>query len=451
MSDPPLSSQGGSGRDGYPSPVYSWYVIFILYLAYTLSFVDRTILVFLVDPIRHDLQITDFQYSLIQGAAFSIFYGVLGIPIGLLADRRSRRAIAGIGIGLWSLMTGLCGLTGTFWQLFSARIGVGVGEAALSPSAISIISDYFPPEKRGLPINVFSAGVQTGAGLANIFGGFVAAYTATAGATTIALLGTLRPWQLSFVIVALPGLLVVLLMLTVREPVRRERLSQTRHATALEAFLHAVKYLSEHWVVYVTLMVGASFTAMAAYGTFSWAPTMFRRVYGWNMARIGLDIGIITIVLGTGGLALSGALAGVLIKRGHKAVYSKLMIAAAVVAILPGALLVVGHNPYWSMACFAILVLCLSAPVGLVQAALQSVTPNEMRGQVIAIYMLVVTVLGNTVGASAVAGFTDYVFHNDAAVGHSISIVAPIACVLAAIVLAVGIPAYNRRATLSSA
>ncbi len=252
-----------------------------------------------------------------MGAAFSIFYGVLGIPLGLLADRRSRRAIAAVGIGLWSLMTAACGMAGSYWQLFAARIGVGVGEATLSPSAISIISDYFPPEKRGLPINVFSAGVQTGAGLANMFGGLVAAYTATAGATTIALLGTLRPWQLAFVIVALPGLLVVLLMLTIKEPVRRERRSQTDHATAFAAFLDASKYLREHWIVYVTLMVGAAFTAMAAYGTFSWAPTMFRRVYGWKMDRIGIDIGVITILFGTGGLALSGVLAGMLMKRGR--------------------------------------------------------------------------------------------------------------------------------------
>jgi MFS family permease len=332
MSDPPIS-QARPGAGGYPSPGYGWYVIFVLYLAYTLSFVDRTILVFLVDPIRHDLQITDFEYSLIMGAAFSIFYGVLGIPLGLLADRRSRRAIAAVGIGLWSVMTAACGMAGSYWQLFAARIGVGVGEATLSPSAISIISDYFPPEKRGLPINVFSAGVQTGAGLANMFGGLVAAYTATAGATTIALLGTLRPWQLAFVIVALPGLLVVMLMLTIKEPVRRERRSQTDHATAFAAFLDASKYLREHWTVYVTLMVGAAFTAMAAYGTFSWAPTMFRRVYGWKMDRIGIDIGVITILFGTGGLALSGVLAGMLMKRGRKAVYSKLMIAAAVVAV----------------------------------------------------------------------------------------------------------------------
>jgi MFS family permease len=442
MTQTPIASD----RD-YPSAVYGWYVIFILYLAYTLSFVDRTILVFLVDPIRHDLAITDFQYSLIQGAAFSIFYGILGVPIGLLADSRSRRAIIAVGIGLWSLMTGVCGLAGTFWQLFTARIGVGVGEAALSPSAISMISDYFPPHKRGLPINVFSAGVQTGAGLANIFGGLIAAYTATGAVSEVALLGALKPWQTAFVIVAVPGILVVLLMATVKEPMRREQLDAARRITLIEAF----GYLRAHWLVYVTLMFGAALTAMAAYGTFTWAPTMFRRVYGWNMGRIGLDIGLITIVFGTGGLAASGALAGFLMKRGGKAVYSKLMIAAAIVAIFPAAFLVVGHNPYWSMFCFTLLVLCLSGPVGLVQAALQSVTPNEMRGQVIAIYLVVVTIVGTTLGTSAVAGFTDYVFHNDAAVGWSISVVASVAALLGAVVLAAGIPAYNRKAAFPNA
>lgn len=431
-------------KDGapYPSAAYGWYVIFILYLAYTLAFVDRQIMAFLVGPIRQDLAITDFQFSLIQGLAFAIFYGVLGIPIGLLADARNRRNIIAAGIGLWSLMTGLCGFAGKAWQLFAARLGVGVGEAALSPAAISMISDYFPKEKRGLPINVYSAGVHTGAGMANIFGGYIAFYAAAGGGQAVALLGDFKPWQLAFILVALPGLLVMLLTFTIKEPPRREK----RFATTGPTFGETVRYILDHWVVYFTLMVGASFAAMASYGTFSWAPEMISRIFHWDKARIGLDIGILTIIFGTGGLVASGALAGAMIRRGHQAVYSKLMIASMACAVLPAVLFVAVPNPYWTLGCLTLLIFLMSTPIGLVQAALQAVTPNEMRGQVIAIYLVTVTIIGLGSGPSAVAAVTQFIFASEDAVGRSIAVVATIAAVVSAGLLAFGVPAYKRKA-----
>jgi MFS family permease len=425
----------------YPPASRGWYVIFVLYLAYTLAFVDRQIMAFLVGPIRQDLAISDFEFSLIQGLAFAIFYGMLGVPIGRLADARNRRNIIAIGIGLWSLMTGLCGLAGKPWQLFAARLGVGVGEAALSPSAISMISDYFPKEKRGLPINVYSAGVQTGAGLANIFGGLIVAYASAGGAAGVAFLGDLKPWQTAFVLVALPGLLVMLLTFTIREPARHEKL----WTVAGPKFSETIKYVRSHWIVYVTLMVGAGFGAMASYGTFSWAPEMFSRVYHWDKAQIGLHIGTITMIFGVAGLVASGAAAGALAKRGHTAVFSKLMVASMVCAAPPAMLLIAVSDPYWTLGCLTLLVFFLSTPVGLVQAALTAVTPSEMRGQIIAVYLIMVTILGVGCGPSAVAAVTDFVFVDDDAVGKSIAIVATVAVVLCAGLLAASIPAYKRK------
>ncbi|HKJ73625.1 MAG TPA: MFS transporter [Alphaproteobacteria bacterium] len=448
MSEPPvIGTPPPSADDGYPSSAYGWYVVFILFFAYTIAFVDRQIMAFLVDPIRHDLAITDFEFSLLQGLAFAIFYGVLGIPIGRLADSRNRRNIIATGVFLWSIMTGVCGLASSFWHLFMARLGVGVGEAALSPSAISMISDYFPKEKRGLPINLYAAGVQVGAGLANIFGGAIAALTAAAGGQEILMFGTLKPWQLAFILVSLPGFLVVLLTFTIREPVRREKRSATGGVTLGEA----LGYVRKHWVVYATLMLGAAFSAMAGYGAFSWAPTTFRRVYGWNMGQIGLDIGLITIVCGTFGLLFSGWLAGIMLKRGHIAAYSTIMIVAMCGTVPPALLFVAVPSPYWTLGCLTLMVLFLSAPVGLVQAALQAVTPNEMRGQVIAVYLVMVTIFGVGLGPSAVSAITDFVFANDAAVGHSISAVSTVAALISAGLLIIGVPAYKRRATAEHA
>ena len=413
----------------------------VFYLAYTLAFIDRIIIAFLVGPIRADFAITDFQFSLISGLAFAVFYATLGIPIARLADTRNRRNIIAAGIGLWSLMTALCGMTANYWQLFLARLGVGVGEATLSPAAISMIADYFPKDKRALPINIYSAGVKGGAGLANILGGMIVGYTMAGGGQDLALIGTLKPWQMAFIMVGLPGLLVAALMFTVREPVRREKRGQDSNVS----FSDTLRYLRRYWVVYSTLIVGAALSSLASYGTFSWVPALFERRYEWSSARIGLSFGLITLILGTTGLVLSGLIANALIRAGRPAPYNKLMIATLCCAIPASALLVSVYNPIWTLSCLAVMIFFLSAPIGLVQVALQAITPNEMRAQVIAIYLFTVTIFGVATGPSAVAAVTDFYFNNDVAVGSSIAIVATTAVILSAVILSAGIPAYRRK------
>ena len=149
----------------YPDPMYAWYVVGILMLAYTFSFIDRQILSLLVGPIRRDLAITDTQMSLLHGLAFAIFYTFLGLPIGRVVDSRSRRKVIIIGITVWSLMTAACGLANRFVTLFLARMGVGVGEATLNPAAYSLITDYFPKEKQGRAMGIYGMGIYMGAGL----------------------------------------------------------------------------------------------------------------------------------------------------------------------------------------------------------------------------------------------------------------------------------------------
>ena len=342
-----VAAQAGKAEGrGYPPSAYSWYVVGILYLAYVLAFVDRQIMAFMVGPIRSDLGISDFQFSLVHGLAFVIFYSVLGVPIARLADARNRRNLIAVGIGLWSVMTALCGMAGTFVHLFLVRLGVGVGEATLSPSAISLIADYFPREKRTLAINIYSAGVHGGAGLANIFGGLVVAFAMTGGLENVAVLGELRAWQVAFLLVGLPGLLMALLILTVREPARRER------RAALEeqpAFRETLVYLRRHALLYGSLMFGAGFAALASYGAFSWVPAMYERLYGWNAAEIGLRFGLVTIVLGTAGLVLSGYLAGVMTRAGRGAPHVTIMVASMACAAIPAAAMVSVHDPYWTL------------------------------------------------------------------------------------------------------
>ena len=160
-----------NNNSAYPSSLRAWSTVAILMLAYVLSFIDRQILNLLVGPIRRDLVISDTQMSLLMGLSFALFYTVCGIPLGRLADTKSRRGLIAIGVLFWSAMTAACGMARLYWQFLLCRIGVGVGEAALSPAAYSLIADSFPAERRATAISVYSMGVYLGSGLAFLLGG----------------------------------------------------------------------------------------------------------------------------------------------------------------------------------------------------------------------------------------------------------------------------------------
>jgi MFS family permease len=200
----------------WPSPLRAWYAVAVLVLAFVFSFIDRIVIALLVEPIKADLGISDFDIGLLQGFAFAIFYALLGIPIGRLSDRISRRGIIATGIAVWSLMTAACGLARSFFGLFLARVGVGVGEATLSPAAYSMISDYFPREKLGRALGVYQSGAMLGAGIAFLVGGAAVQLLSAYDGQVLPVLGPVRMWQLAFFAVGLPGLLIALLMLTVR-------------------------------------------------------------------------------------------------------------------------------------------------------------------------------------------------------------------------------------------
>jgi MFS family permease len=421
----------------YPSTGYAWYVVFVLYLAYTFSFVDRAVILYLVTPIRNDFQINDFEFSLIQGLAFTIFYATMGMPLGRMADSRSRRLLLMVGVVLWSCMTVLCGKATNYWELFFARMGVGVGEACLAPCAYSLIADYFPKEKRSLPLNIFAAGVMLGSGVSNVCGGLVAQYALTAGMRDVFLLGPMKPWQFSFVLVGLPGILLVLAMATVKEPVRQERRGEANLAATF-------RYLFRHRATFASIIGGTTFGAMTNGAILGWIPVWFTRRYEWNNAQIGPYLGVTNFICGTIGLILAGVLAGKCLRAGMKSVYIKLMMAAECLVIIPLILAHVVDNPYWVLGCVGGVIFFGGFSAGLGPASLQSIAPNEMRGQVVALCFLILNLLAGTIGPSAVGWLTTYCFADDKAVRSSAVIVGILAAALGVLSLRLGLSAYER-------
>lgn len=409
-------------------------------VAYIVSFVDRQVITLLVQPIRRDLGISDTEISLLMGFAFAIFYVTMGLPIARLADARSRRAIISAGILLWSLATACCGLARSFWQLFLARVGVGVGEAALTPAAYSMIADYFPADKLGRAIGVYATGLFLGAGLAMVLGGYVVGLVSDAGAVRLPLLGTLHPWQLTFLIVGAPGLLLAaLIYLTVREPRRRNQAAAGRQVPIREL----VGFLWLNRKAFGCIFFGYAAGGMAFNGFLFWIPEFIRRTYGWDIADAGMVFGTELALLGGAGVMAGGTLSDWLTKRG---VEDAPLRCAALFFTL--SLPVMAVTPLMPTSASAIPMLGLMAfVISLQQAlspvALQLITPNEMRAQVVAVFFLVANLIGIGGGATVIAMLTDYLFQDEAALRYSLSIVALVVMSIAAASLALGLKPYR--------
>ena len=434
----------------YPNPRYAWYVVIVLFVTYTLSFVDRQIMSLLVEPIKRDLDLNDTQFSLLHGFAFAIFYTLMGLPLGRLADRSHRPLIIACGVFLWSLMTAICGLTKTFTQLFFARVGVGVGEAALSPAAYSMISDYFPQEKRSLATSMYSMAVFFGSGIAFIVGGYVVQLASGAADITFPLVGTIRPWQLTFFIVGIPGIFAVALMLTVKEPQRRDIVSLSEGSNDARADDGSIRatlmYAVRHKRVYGFVLLGFALLATASYGFFTWTPSFLIRTYGWEASDAGYSFGLLVLILGTGGTLLGGVLAGRVLAMDKLDANLRIAMYAGAGIMIFGCLAPLMPSGQLALLFLAPTVLFLGFPVGLAPAALNFITPNQLRGQVIALYVFAVNLIGLGIGPTLIALITDYGFGDAAALRYSMAVFAVVISALAMLCLMRGMEAYRARA-----
>jgi MFS family permease len=421
------------------SLAYAWYVVAVLMVAYVFSFIDRQILNLLVGPIRADLGISDTQMSLLMGFSFALFYTICGIPIGRLADSKSRRSIIAVGIFFWSLMTAACGTAKSYWQFFLYRMGVGVGEATLSPSAYSLIADYFPKESRATAISVYSMGIYIGSGLAFLLGGLVIQF-AGQDDVTLPLVGATRPWQLIFFILGIAGILFTFAMYTVREPARQGLSGATAGVPLATVFA----YMKQNRRAVLCHNFGFALMAFTAYGAAAWIPTFFIRHHGWTAAEIGMAYGTVIMIFGTLGIVAGGRLSDWLARRGHEDANMRVGLLAAICGIPSGIAFPLVPDANLAVAMVAISTVFLSMPFGVAPAAVQEMMPNDMRGQASAVYLFVVNLIGLGVGPTAVALATDYVFKSDAAVGYSLLLVGSVAQAGALLLLWAGLAPYRR-------
>jgi MFS family permease len=408
----------------YPAPSYAWYVVAVLMIVYVFSFIDRQILSLLVGPIRRDLGISDTQMSLLMGFSFALFYTFFGLPLGRLADSRSRRGLIAAGLFTWSLMTAGCGLARQYWHFLVLRLGVGVGEAALSPSAYSLIADYFPPKKLGTALSVYAIGVYIGSGLAFLLGGVVVGLVSEQGTWTLPIFGAIRPWQVVFLAVGLPGVLLTAAMATVREPIRRGVKKVTRDGRPAAVPVREVwGHVRRNGRTFFSHNLGYSLLAFAGYGGAAWIPTFLQRTHGVSARDAGIWFGTIVMIGGTLGIVFGGRMADWMLARGQRDAMMRIGIYSTLLWAPFGIGYLLVPSAFWSLVLLAPAVFVGAMTGGAAPAAITQITPNEMRAQASAFYLFVVNLIGIGLGPTAVAMVTDYVFGDDSAVRWSLLVV----------------------------
>jgi MFS family permease len=442
---------GGDSAAAYPTSFAAWYSVAVLMLMYIFSFIDRTTISLIVEPMKRDLQISDTQIGMLQGLAFALLYTFLGLPIARLSDRHNRKAIIAAGVFVWSIMATLCGLARTALQLFIARIGVGVGEAALSPAAYSMITDSFPRSKLGSAFGVYNIGITIGAGVAFLVGGIVVAAVSHAGASyTLPVFGEVRAWQMVFIATGAPGILLPLLLLTFREPARRGllRVPAGGNAPAASARPPLKEVLAYIWLnrkFYCLYFLALALLAMAGYCVAAWLPTAIVRAYGVSAGQIGKVLGVSTILSNSLGMLLAGFYCDRLTRRGRQDAPIIVALIAAVGIASFGCLPTLMPNVTWVYVAIFVAGLTFNAYNGVGPMAVNQVTPNQYRASVSAVYLFVVNALGLGIGPTLVPLLNDHVFHDPSKIRYSLIIVVFLAAVGAAILLALVRPVYRQK------
>lgn len=394
-----------AGAHAYPPRREAWYTVGVLALCTTFALLDQGILGLLIQRIIEDFRLTDTQASLLLGPAFAFVYVIVGIPLSPLIDRWVRKRIIAIGITVWSLATAACGLAGNFGQLFAARMVVGAGEAVNGPTAYSMVSDLFPRDKLPRAIYGLQIGSVAGGGLSLLLGGAMISIIAAVGTPTLPFVGELRPWQAVMMGVGLPGLLVALLLTTVKEPVRRT----FRAPVSGVPVWGAVQYMWLKLAVFGPLFVGLTLGALDAGGR-AWGAAFFERTYGWSPATYGVTAGVVSIVAMLSGLWLGARWVDRMQSRGLIDAPFRVILYTRAITIPFAVAMPLMPTPELALACNAVQFVTLGMSGPLLNAVMLIVTPNQIRGQVMALYLFIFTVIGQGLSPVVTGATTDYVF-----------------------------------------
>jgi predicted MFS family arabinose efflux permease len=427
--------------ENYPSRKTGYSAVIVMTFAQVFAFIDRQIPAMLVEPIKQDFSLNDSQIALLGGAAFSIFYAIMALPIGYAVDRYKRVNVLGTGIFVWSLMTTLAGLANSFGRLFGARIGVAVGEAVMAPVSVSLVSDYFPQNKQGKPMGIITAGVYIGIGTTLIGGGYLIDYLTDIGGITIPGIGYFKPWQATFLVVGIPGILISVAAFMLHEP-RRLGLAQTpeKDSKSINIFSHIIKNKS----TLIPMFAGLIFMALIFYSFTFWAPSMMVRTHGLSLTEVGFGLGIITIISSILGTISSGAVVDYLRSKGRTDAPIRTAMFACIFAMPAICLAPLVENVVaaWTLIGIYLFFISSFAPIGLL--AVSGVSSNEVKGQMAAVHAFLMMAFGLSLGPQITAFFTDFILQDESKLGLAVSLTGGLVLPIAAVCFWMSLKRYRK-------
>ena len=431
----PITASSGD----WPPTRTAWLTTVMMTIAYVFSYLDRQVINLLAPAIKKDLALSDVELSLLQGTAFAIPFVFFGLLFGALADRVVRVRIVSFGVAVWSVMTSLCGATRSFAPLFAFRAGVGVGEAVLNPAAVSLISDQLAPTKRPRALAFYNMGTTIGAALGYILIGQLMPKENV----DMPFFGSVAPWQATFLVLGAPGLLYAIAVLFLREPARRGLMATAGTMPRGAGYAAALRFLWVRRAVFLPLIMGLGLLGLLAYGPASQTTLFFTRTYGWSVSEIARFNGMLIIVSAIPG-ALFGGYFATRLRQQRSDGTLRAIVYASIGLILPITVLWLAPSPELAWLGQALMNFGIAASINLASAVLADVTPNELRGKVIALNAMVITLIGLGVGPSLIAMITQYVLQDEMLLRYSLVIYSAIFAPLAALTLYSALPAYGR-------
>lgn len=400
------------------------WMLAVLFLIYVFSWLDRLIVSMLVTPMKHAMELSDFQVSLVLGPSFAVAFAVFSAPLGWASDRFPRRLVIFAGVLVWSMATIGCGLAKSYGVLLTCRVFVGMGEAALLPTAYSMIADGFPPHRVTFATSIFQSAGKIGSAAAFGVGAIVIGFAQHLQSSSESLFGSAQYWQITYFMVGAPGLVIAFLLFTFREPRRNGPMTPQN-----PGLRPVIDFVAKNSKLCFLLAAASTTNAIFGYALSSWVPTYMERQYAWTTAHYGIGLSILNI---TGALILLGCGRTVdrLFAKGMRDAH--LRFCSWTILVLSPAVLFgfFAGNPYVFLVCYALSQI-ISAPMIVYTAAIVGqVAPSELRGQLLGGLMFVFNSLGYGGGPAIVGLLTDRVFGNEAALGKSMMTVTAIGIAL---------------------
>jgi MFS family permease len=431
------ATAGKANPQPWPSPAKVWIGVSVFGLTVMLLFMNAGVIGLLVEMIKHDLGLSDTRASFVLGLSGVLFASFLGLPVARLVDRMSRRLLIGLGLFVMGVSTAACGLSQGFWTLLIARTVGGIGGVGNGPATFSILADYFPPAKLPKALAVMNIGFVISQAAAPLLGGALIALIATVPPVTVPVFGTLHPWQVVLIVIAIPEILLAILTLTVVHEPKRRGADQS-----VVPLKDVFRFLYDNRSAFGPMFGGLALNSLGA-GTLAWVPAFYMRTYGWGPAQYGVIQGTVLLIIAPLGLLAGGFLAEWYAKRGYDDANMRVVFLAMLIHVPFAIAYPLMPTPILALAVAAVNTTIVGALAGPQNAALQVILPNRMRGIITALFLLTFMLIGFGIAPTVVALLTNYVFQSEALIRYSIVTMNAVVGPLAAIVFYMGMKPYG--------